>query len=96
MKISLSQRWFQLSRVSFYLNLNSRDPSPIYETSVVKVFVLFFSFSSFSGQRPLKIENENNSMKTKMQQFDHRNLIYGTIWIQEQVLVWQGKQAIRI
>ena len=35
------------------LKLESGDPSSIYETSAVRVFVL-----------SLKIENENNSMKT--------------------------------
>ena len=44
------------------------DPSfSIYKTCVVKciyVFMLLFSFSVFSDLRSLKIENENNSMKT--------------------------------
>ena len=31
--------------VSFFTHLNSRDPSPIYVISAVKVFVLLFSFS---------------------------------------------------
>ena len=40
MKISSSERQFQPSMVSFYINLNSRDPSPKNMTSVVSVFVL--------------------------------------------------------
>ena len=40
MVISASQRQFQPSRVSFYINLNSRDPSPIYETSMVRDLLL--------------------------------------------------------
>ena len=63
MKISLSQRLFQPSRVSFYLNLNSRDPSLIY---AVRIFMLLFSFSIFSDCQSLKIENENNSKKHKI------------------------------
>ena len=63
MKTNSIQRWFQPSRVSIYIHLNSRDPSPIYETSVVSVFVLLFSFSIFSDHRSLKIGNENNSIK---------------------------------
>ena len=35
------------------INLNSWDPNPIYETSVVRYFMLLLS---------LKIENESNSM----------------------------------
>ena len=31
-----------------------------------------------------------------MQKFDHRNLIYGIVRIQEQVLISQGKQATRV
>ena len=53
--------------------------------------MLLFSFSIFSDHRSLKLENENNSMKTKMQKFDHVSLIYGTTGTQEQVLVRQGK-----
>ena len=63
MKTNSIQRWFQPSTVSIYIHLNSRDPSPIYETSVVSVFELLFSFSIFSDHRSLKIENENNSIK---------------------------------
>ena len=63
-KISSSQRYFQPSRVSFNINLNSRVPSSIYETSAVRVSVLLFSFSIFSDWQSLKIENQNNSMKT--------------------------------
>ena len=51
--------------VLLYLyKLNSRDSSPIHGASAVKVFVLLFSFSIFSDRWSLKIENENNSMKT--------------------------------
>ena len=63
------------------------DSSPIYRASVVRVLVLLFSFSIFSCQQSLKIENENNSMKIQMQNFDHRISIYGIIGTQEQVLV---------
>ena len=48
-------------QVSFYINMNPRDPSPIYETSAVRVFVLLFSFSIFSDRRSLKIKKENNT-----------------------------------
>ena len=48
---------------TFYRNLYARDPRPT-ETAAVRVFVLIFSFSIFSDRRSLKIENENNSMKT--------------------------------
>ena len=58
------------------------------------VFVLLLSFSIFSDRRSLKIENENNSMKTKKRTFDHRSLIYGIIGTQERVLNRQGKRAI--
>ena len=40
-----------------------REPSPIYETYVVRDFVLWFSFSIFSDPWSLKIENDNNSIK---------------------------------
>ena len=53
MKISSNQRLFQPSGVSFYMILNSMYLRPIYETSVVRVFVLF-SFSMFSDRRSLK------------------------------------------
>ena len=53
--------------------------------------MLVFSFSIFSDHRSLKIEKENNSMKTKMQKFDHRTLIYEIIGTEEQVLVRQDK-----
>ena len=52
------------SRVSFFINLNPRDPRPIHVTSAVRVLVLLFSFSSFNEHRSLKAENENNSLKT--------------------------------
>ena len=70
MTISSSQSKFPPSRVSFSINLNSKDPSPIYETSLVSVFVLviFISILVTAGQtdnknKSLKIENENNSTK---------------------------------
>ena len=31
-----------------------------------------------------------------MQKFDHRSLIYGTIVIQERILVRQGKQTVTV
>ena len=49
--------------------------------------MLLYSFSVFSDVRSLKIENENNRMKTLMQKFDHGSLIYETIGTQERVLV---------
>ena len=55
------------------------------------VFVLLFLFSIFSDQPSLKIENKNNSMKTLMQKFDHRSIIYGIKGALELVLVRQGK-----
>ena len=61
MKIGSSQRYFQPAKV---YKLNSRDSGPIYGASVVRVFVLLFSFSIFSDRQSLKIENENNSRKT--------------------------------
>ena len=65
MKISCSQRQFQTARVTFCIyKLNSRDPSPTYRVSVVKVFVLLFLFSIANDQWSLKIEIEHNSMKT--------------------------------
>ena len=64
MKIGSSQRYFQPARVNFYIyTLNSRDSSPIFGVSAVRVFMLLFSFSIFSDRRSLKIENEKNSMK---------------------------------
>ena len=63
-KISFSQRYFQPFGASFYININSGAPSPIYMTSTIRVCVLLFSFSIFSDRRSLKTENENNSMKT--------------------------------
>ena len=63
----------------------------MYGASVVRFFVLLFSFSIFSDHQLLKIENENNSMKTQMQTFDDRSLIYEIKGTQEQVLVRQGK-----
>ena len=41
---------------------------------MVRVFVLLFSFSVFSCS--LKVENENNSMKTEMQKFDLKSHIW--------------------
>ena len=41
-------------------------------------FSCYFSFSIFNDHRSLKIEYENNRMKTKIQKFDHKSLIY--IW----------------
>ena len=64
------------------LNMNSWDPSPIYVTSAVRVFLLLISLSIFSDRRSLKIENENNS-KTKMQKFENRSLIHETTGTQE-------------
>ena len=68
-------KFFQPSRVSFYLNMILRDPNPIYETSVDRTLLLLFSFSIFSDHRSLKKESGYNSMKTKMQKFDHRSLM---------------------
>ena len=42
----------------------SWDPSPIYEDFAVRIFVLLFSFPIFSDSRTVKIETENNIMKT--------------------------------
>ena len=71
MKIGSSQRHFQRDRESFQIHkLNSWDSSPIYRNSAVRVFVLLFSYSIFGDHT--KIENENNSMNTNMQKFDHR------------------------
>ena len=67
----------------FYINLDSGDLGLINETSEENCL---FSFSSFSDRRSLKLENENNRMKTYMQQFDHRSLIYGTIGTPKRVL----------
>ena len=64
MKTNSSQRLFQPSKVSFYINLNSRDSSPIHETSAIRTSVLLFSFSIFRDRRSLKIENENKSKVT--------------------------------
>ena len=58
--------------------------------------MLLFSFSIFNDCQLLKIENENNSMKTQMQKFDNRSLIYGTIGTYKQVLIRQGKQDIMV
>ena len=63
MEISSCQRQFQPSRVSFCIDLNSKDPSPIYKSTAVRVFILLFSFSIFSDCWSLKIENENNNTK---------------------------------
>ena len=55
----------QPARVSVCIyKLNSRDFRPIYGASAVRVLVLLFSFSNFSDHQSLKIENENNGMKT--------------------------------
>ena len=59
-------------------------------------FLLSFSFSIFIERRSLKLKNENNNMKTRMQTFDHKSLIYGIIRTPEGVLVRQGKRAIRV
>ena len=59
-------------------------------------FVLLFSFSIFNDRRSLKQENENNGMKTRMHKFDHGSLIYGTVGVQERVLVRLDKRAIRV
>ena len=40
------------------------------------------------------MENENNSIKTQMQKFDHISLIYGIKGIR--VLVRQGEQVIKV
>ena len=58
--------------------------------------MLLFSFSIFSDQRSLKIENENNSMKIQMEKFDRTGLIYVIIGTRGRVLVRQGKQAMRV
>ena len=52
--------------------------------------MFLFSFSISSDRRSLKIVNENNSMNTYMQKFDHRGLICGTVETQGRVLVMQG------
>ena len=39
----------------------------------IYIFMLLLSFSVFSAQRSLKLENENNNTKT-----DRRSYIYGT------------------
>ena len=82
MKSGSSQRKFQSARISFSTyNLNSRKSSPIYGASAFRVFVLLFLFSISSWS--LKVENENNSMQTYMQKFDHSSLIYGFTGSQE-------------
>ena len=52
------ENWFELqvvqsSKAKFLYKQTSRDSSPIYGTSAVRVFVLFFSFSIFSDRRLL-------------------------------------------
>ena len=45
--------------------LSSRDPSPVHETSAVRVLCCCFFFIFYlSIRRSLKKENETNSMKT--------------------------------
>ena len=68
LKIGSSQDLFQPARFS-----------PVYGALTVKVFMLLFSFSFSTDCRSLNIENENNSMDTSMQKFDHRRLKYGSI-----------------
>ena len=63
MKISWGERLFQPSRISFYINRDSRNPITIYETSAVRVF-MFISIFYLSDRWSLKKENDNNSMKT--------------------------------
>ena len=59
MEIVFCHWYFQPARVSFYIyRLNARDTSPIYGVSLVRVFVMLFSFSVFSDRRSLKTENE--------------------------------------
>ena len=70
MKISFTQRWFQPSKVSFHINLNSRGPCHIFETSAVIVFVLLFSFSIFSERQSLNTENEKKKKKKKHANMD--------------------------
>ena len=51
--------------MSFYIyQLTSRDSNRICGASAVRVFALSFLFSIFSDHLSLKIENENNSMKS--------------------------------
>ena len=56
MKISLSQRYFQPSRIAFYI-CYIRDFCGQRFRAVIYIFY-------FSDRRSLKIENKNNSMKT--------------------------------
>ena len=64
------ENWFQSKVVPasqgkfIYLLTISRDLSPEYGASKVRVFVLLVSFPIFSGRWSLNIENETNSMKT--------------------------------
>ena len=54
--------------VSFCIyKMDSTDSSPIYGASAVRVFVLLFSFSVFSDQRTLKIENEIHNAEIRPQ-----------------------------
>ena len=70
MKTGSSQRYFQSAGVSFYVHkLNTRDFSPIYWAfggKSFRFFLFFFSFILifFSDDQSLKIENENNNIKT--------------------------------
>ena len=64
--------------------MNSRDSSPIYVASAVRVFVLLFSFSKMQV-KALKNTAENQ------QKIEQKSLIYGIIGTQERVLVKQGK-----
>ena len=47
MKINSGQMLFQPIRIIFYMSMSSRDPSPIFETSTNRVFVLLFLFFLF-------------------------------------------------
>ena len=58
MKIGSGQRYFQPSRFSYYIILNSRVHVHSFRV------VIFINFLFFSDRRSLKIENGNNSMKT--------------------------------
>ena len=49
----------------------------------------------FSDRWSIKIEDENNSLKTKVKKFDHIRLIHTTIGAHERVLIRKGVQSIR-
>ena len=76
--------------------MDLRDPSLIYETFSGKNFRAVIFISTFSDRRSLIIENDKNTAKTKMQQFDYRSFVYGIIGTKERVVVRQGIRAIRV